>query len=63
MAINALSKIGNLYSVNNIKFAQARFDRGAASGVNSVKDRELHPAMSSTELCSTPFANKLDLLV
>ncbi len=60
MPVNAV-QFGNLYNVNSIKYAQARQLNNAA-GVHSVKDREIHPQVSSTEFCSTPYANKLDLL-
>ncbi len=62
MSINSLAKIGNLYSGNDIKLAQNRYESGVTASINAVKDRELHPAVSSTNLCSTPLANKLDLL-
>lgn len=61
MAVNAINKIGNLYNVNKIQHAQARYVNNAG-GVYSVKDREFHPEVSSTEFGKTPLANRLDLL-
>ncbi len=61
MPVNAV-QFGNLFNVNKIQYAQNNSAQGIASGVNAVKDRELHPAVSSTNLGATPLANKLDLL-
>lgn len=59
--VNTVNTISNLYNVNRIQHAQARYNNNAG-GVYSVKDRELHPALSSTEFGKTPLANRLDLL-
>ena len=61
MPVNSV-QFGNLYKVNNIKYVQNNSAQGIAQGVNSVKDRELHPEVCSTDLGVTPYANKLDIL-
>lgn len=59
--VNTVNTISNLYDVNRIKHVQAKYNTNTG-GVYSVKDRELHPALSSTEFGKTPLANRLDLL-
>lgn len=60
MTVSAV-QLRNVFNVNDVKLAQAypKFD---ATGVNAVKERELHPAVCSTELGKTHLANRLDLL-
>ncbi len=60
MSVNAIH-FGNLYGVNAIKQAQNR-PANNNSHVASVKDVELHPVVSGTQLAQTPLANKLDYL-
>lgn len=60
MSVNAI-RFGNLYSVNAIRQAQAT-PINYKNQVDTVKNRELHPAVSSTELAQTPLANKIDYL-